>query len=614
MAAMNEGEAAAVAGIGAGEQALARRLRFLEANLSSIPDYVYAFDRERRFVYANPTMLALFGLTAEEVIGRTFAQLDYPADLAGILDGDIDRIFATGETVQNEVFFRSRTGQATYFAYLWGPVRGDDGAVDLVVGVSRDTSERHAFEDALRKSEARLRAATELVGIAIYAWDPRTGALEWDDRLRAMWDLPDDTPVDMAVFEGGIHPDDRARVRDAIAACVDPAGDGRYDVEYRVVGQRDRRTRHIASAGRTAFADGQPVEFIGAAIDVTAQRRAEASIRASEAQFRSFAAHSSNLIWIGDPSAGTITYRSAAFERIWGVPTAHGATRVDDWIEDVHPDDRRQVAHALAAVAAGEVVQYDYRLVRPADGALRWLRDTSFPILDDRGGVRQIGGITEDLTRDDVRHVYLLSARAADARRLSAVVRALGFRVRVFDTAAAFLDIAAVLAPGCVLVDLRHAREEGLAVPRELKARSIALPVVALDGAEADRDAVVAAMKAGAGDFIVVEDEGSLRTRLASAIEEARGAGRPAGRDETSGARIARLTPREREMLVCLVGGDTNKMIGQKLGISPRTVELHRAQVMSRLNAANLAELIQTALAGGIAPVAQDLTNKRNPT
>ncbi len=116
MAAMNEGEAAAVAGIGAGEQALARRLRFLEANLSSIPDSVYAFDRERRFVYANPTMLALFGLTAEEVIGRTFAQLDYPADLAGILDGDIDRIFATGETVQNEVFFRSRTGQATYFA------------------------------------------------------------------------------------------------------------------------------------------------------------------------------------------------------------------------------------------------------------------------------------------------------------------------------------------------------------------------------------------------------------------------------------------------------------------------------------------------------------------
>lgn len=278
------------------EEALARQVRFLEANLSSIPDYVYAFDRERRFVYANPAMLALFGLSADEMLGTTFEDLNYPVDLASLLNGHIDQIFADGATIQNEVFFRSPTGHAAYFSYFWGPVLGPDGSVESVIGVSRDTSERRAFEEALRKSEARLRAATELVGIGIYAWDPGTGAFDWDDQVRAMWGLPAGTTVNDEVFEAGIHPDDRVRVCAAIAACVDPAGDGSYAVEYRVIGRDDRLVRHIATSGRTTFEDGCPTGFVGAAIDMTARRHAEAAIRASEAQFSGFAEHSSNLL------------------------------------------------------------------------------------------------------------------------------------------------------------------------------------------------------------------------------------------------------------------------------------------------------------------------------
>ena len=581
---------------------LARRVRFLEANLSAIPDFVYAFDRERRFAYANPAMLALFGLTAEELLGRTLLDLDYPPDLADLLNGHIDQIFREEVTVEDEVFYRSPTGYAAFFAYLWGPVRNDDGKVDLVVGVSRDTSERRAFEEALLKSERRLRAATELVGLGIYSWDPATNALEWDERLRAMWGLPPDAPVDMDVYEAGIHPEDLPRVRSAIAACVDPAGDGRYAIEYRVIGRDDGRSRHIATSGQTAFTDGQPVSFIGAAIDMTVQRTAEAGIRASEAQFRSFAAHTRNLIWIGDPSADKIIYRSAAYEQIWGIPDEEGPKNVELWMEDVHPDDRAQVEHALASVKAGEVAQFDYRIVRPADGAIRWLRDTSFPIPDDAGAVTRIGGITEDLTPEDVRQAYIVGGKAAEARKLGALIRALGYRARTFENAAAFLDVAAVLAPGCVLVDLRTARDDGLSVPRELKARSVALPTITLDAPGMDAAAAVSAMKTGAVDYVVVDDEAVLRTTLAGAMAECHGALRPLTRDENAGARIARLTPREREVLVGLVDGGTNKVIGQKLGISPRTVELHRAQVMNRLNAGSLTELLQIALAAGIIP------------
>lgn len=398
-------------------EAVGSRSRFLEATLSAIPDFVYAFDPQRRFAYANPAMLALFGLSADEMMGKTFADLDYPKDLADLLNGYIDCVLHDGVTVEDEVFYQSPSGRSAYFNFLWGPVRGEDGTIELVVGVSRDTSERRTFEKELRKNEARLNAATELVGIGIYAWDPVTGALDWDDRLRAMWGLPPEVEVDTNVFEEGIHPEDLPRVQRAIAACIDPAGDGCYNIEYRVLG-RDGVIRHVATSGQASFSNDRAVGFVGAAMDVTAQRRNEAAIRASEAQFRGFADNSSNLIWIGDVKEATIIYRSAAYERIWGVPRPETPTGFAEWMQDVHPDDRRQVEHALETVNAGEVAQFEYRIVRPADGAIRSLRDTSFPIRDEHGATVQIGGITEDITQDDTRQAYVVCSRAAEARRL----------------------------------------------------------------------------------------------------------------------------------------------------------------------------------------------------
>lgn len=584
---------------------LANAARFFEATVSSIPDFVYAFDRQRRFAYANPAMLSLFGVPANELLGKTFAELDYPAELADRLSAYIDAVLRYGITVEDEVFYRSPTGYAAYFAFLWGPVRAPDGSVELVVGVSRDTSERRAAEEKLRKSEARLRAASELVGLGVYSWDPVTGSLQLDERARAMWGLPPEAEVNMDVFESCIHRDDLARVRRAIAACLDPLGTGTCNIEYRVIGRDDGRTRHIASAGRTNFFKGRAVSFIGAAIDVTAQRHTEAAIRASELQLRSFADHSRNLIWIADLEQNTFLYQSAAYERIWDAPRSAAPSALTQWLKNVHPEDRKQVERALATIKGGDVARIQYRIIRPSDGAVRSLRDTIFPILDEDGAVARIGGIIEDITHEDVEQVYIVSPRAAEARRLAGSLRAAGYRALTFQSSADFLALAPVLAPGCVLVDLRKARVEGLSIPRELKARSIALPTIALD-AEANVGAAVAAMKAGAVDYVIATDQVSIGRALANALADCHATARPTMPDENAAARVARLTPRERDVLKELIDGGTNKTIGRKLGISPRTVELHRAQVMNRLNASSLTELLQIAFAAGV-PASTDL-------
>ena len=131
---------------------------------------------------------------------------------------------------------------------------------------------------------------------------------------------PPDAPVDEEVFLSGIHPEDRPRVEAAIAECRDPAGPGTYAIEYRVIGIGDGIERWVSTQGRTTFEHGRPVAFIGAALDITERKRAEAAVRESEERFRQFAENSSNTLWILNFETMNLEYLSPAFEPVWGEP------------------------------------------------------------------------------------------------------------------------------------------------------------------------------------------------------------------------------------------------------------------------------------------------------
>ncbi len=153
---------------------------------------------------------------------------------------------------------------------------------------------------------------------------------------------------------------------------------------------------------------------------------------------------------------------------------------------------------------------------------------------------------------------------------------------------------------GCVLLDLRMPGMDGLAVQREMAARGIKLPVVVVT-AHGDVALAVQAMKAGACDFIEKPYDADVILQAAEAALARGDEERARARDaEEAASRVAALTPREAEVLQGLVAGQSNKVIAFDLGVSPRTVEVHRANLMAKLGARNLSEAVRIALSAGL--------------
>lgn len=133
-------------------------------------------------------------------------------------------------------------------------------------------------EQRLRESESRLKAAADLVHLGLYSWDPRTDDLTWNGATKAMWGLPADAPITYPEWRAAIHPEDIDRVELAIAECIDPKGDGHYDIDYRVIGIADGIERWIATQGQTFFEGDEAVAFHGAALDVTERKQVESGL------------------------------------------------------------------------------------------------------------------------------------------------------------------------------------------------------------------------------------------------------------------------------------------------------------------------------------------------
>jgi two-component system response regulator FixJ len=212
------------------------------------------------------------------------------------------------------------------------------------------------------------------------------------------------------------------------------------------------------------------------------------------------------------------------------------------------------------------------------------------------------------------RTVHVVDDDAAIRRSLERLLDAAGFQVVSYATSFAFLDAASALPPGCVLLDIMLPGMDGLELQTLLVQRSIPLPVIVMTG-QGDVQSAVRAMKAGAVDFI---EKPYADEVLLAAIEAALARADRADDDREiaeAARRIAALSPREREVLEALVAGRPNKVIAFDLGISVRTVEVHRARMMERLRVKEFAEAVRLAVIAkfGAPPPALGETGSSDP-
>jgi two-component system response regulator FixJ len=191
--------------------------------------------------------------------------------------------------------------------------------------------------------------------------------------------------------------------------------------------------------------------------------------------------------------------------------------------------------------------------------------------------------------------VYLVDDELAVRRSISFMLKTAGMVVESFESGEAFLKVAASLEPGCVLLDVRLGGIDGLAVQQLLRERGIMLPVVIITG-HGDVGLAVRAMKAGAVDFIEKPfEKATLIGAIAQAQLHNQGIEQLHRLAAAAQAQLNVLTPRERDVLEGLVNGHSNKVVAYDLGISPRTVEIHRANLMAKLDVHSLSDALRIA-------------------
>jgi PAS domain S-box-containing protein len=261
------------------------------------------------------------------------------------------------------------------------------------------------------ENEARLRAATDLAGLGLYEWNPRTNALYWDERVREMFGVGAHAPVSVGLFMGAVHPDHRALVQQRIDASVDPDGPGTYEAEYRIVGIHTGVERWVATRGQTFFEGKVPVRFVGVARDITAQKQAEIALRVSEERMR-LAMQSANMeSWIVD------------------LGTFDMASTMEEHAKRVHPDDLPRFQQAYASVLRGESdrMEIEYRSVRPSGEAI-WVHAQGNVFRSGEAETQYLIGVIQDITamKETERELESrVAQRTAELRKSNETIRAL---------------------------------------------------------------------------------------------------------------------------------------------------------------------------------------------
>lgn len=293
------------------------------------PQIVWFTDAEGSNTFCNAYWYEHTGLPPGDTSFAGLAKVIHPSQHQRVF-GSWKRALATQASCEEEVLLRRASdGSYRWFLARTMPVRSENGEVTRWIGIAIDIHDRKLAEERLAISEESLRLATEAGEAGTWDLDLISGALNWSERMRAMFGIWSQQSCSMADFYDGLHPDDRERIRAAFAEALDPAMRAPYDVEYRTVGKDDGVVRWVAAKGKGLFdSNGRCVRAVGTALDITARK-------ASEARHIFLLTLGDRLRGQGDANA-VMAVASEALGRQLGVSRAGYAETVDSAGQFMH--------------------------------------------------------------------------------------------------------------------------------------------------------------------------------------------------------------------------------------------------------------------------------------
>ena len=377
-----------------GDDAL--RLTFEEAGLATWDtDFL-----QRRSIW-SPNHFRLFGYAVDPT-GRATLEMwssrlhpeDRPRVLAELNSAKRNRAFYRAEYR----IIRADTGEVAWIDSRGRFLYDSAGRGARLVGICLDITARKEAEERLARREVQLDLATRIVGVGVFDHDHVANCTYWSDHFRAIHDMPPDMPPELGLLGAQLYPDDREPLQTAVRAAHDPAGDGKFQLEYRIT-RRDGQVRWIVARAQTLFAgegkDRHPVRTVGAELDVTDRRLTETRLRESEQRFRTMADGSPVMIWAVDAD-GTIEFVNKAFLEFFQLTEED--VRHQGWSSLAHPDDVPSYREAYGAAVVSRVPFRVRGRVRGASGGWRWIESYATPRIGPQGQFLGYVGVSPDVT------------------------------------------------------------------------------------------------------------------------------------------------------------------------------------------------------------------------
>jgi two-component system CheB/CheR fusion protein len=382
------------------DQMEAQSLRF-QTILEAVPDFIYEFDLQGRFTFVNPSLLRLWGKTAEEAVGKNFHELDYTPELATKLQRQIQQVIDTRRSLQDETPYTSKIGERMY-EYLFFPLFGEGGKVDAVAGVTRDITERRRAESAFRESERRLQRMVNVARVGVMTLDREGVILHSNEALVEM------LGYERAEFEKRSFtwrdltpPDHMAASIEVMKQLAETGRCGPYEKEY----IRKDGTRIWMMLVGADLGDGTMVKY---AIDISDRKRAEEAQRASEERFRLLVEGAKDYAMFLLDLDNRITFWSNGAERVFGWTEAEAVGKTGALIF-VPEDIKKGAVEKEIGGAMNEGRAPDRRWHLRKDGSRIWV-DGVMTLIDDADGApRGLAKIARDATdlreaEDELRH------------------------------------------------------------------------------------------------------------------------------------------------------------------------------------------------------------------